>query len=134
MWALITGLHLCSADRARMLSNYVLNWKTVVSGRHANIQRKAETPVTHFHLGSMVISCYGGMESQSNQAPVGATSTSTSVNSGGFIMMNAVNIGRMSHLPIDFQLRPNGKYVESSTHGITVIFIRIDDFANGALM
>lgn len=53
-------------------------------------------------LSSIVISCYEGMESQSNQAPLGITLTSTPVNSGGFILINAANIGRMSTLPIDF--------------------------------
>lgn len=58
----------------------------------------------------MVISCYEGMESQSNQAPVGMTLTSTSANSRAFIMMNAANIQRMGPLVIDFQQQPNGKY------------------------
>lgn len=57
----------------------------------------------------MVIICYEGMESQSNQAPMGMTLTSTPVNSGAFIMMNAANIERMSLLRIDFQLWSEGK-------------------------
>lgn len=88
------------------------------SGRHTNTlahtcsECAGETVahITHFLFCSMVISCYEGIESQSNQAPMGMTLTSTPINSGAFIMMNAANIERMSHLAIDFKLWPNGKY------------------------
>lgn len=75
--------------------------------RRTNTQRHAEETaahITHFLLCNMVISCYEGMESQSNHAPMGMTLTSTPVNSGAFIMMNAANIEGMSPLLIDFQL------------------------------
>lgn len=88
-----------------------VKWKL----KNKNVDRCRHTEVTgahatHFLLCNMVISRYEGMESQSNQAPVGMPSTSTPANSGAFIMMNAANIQRMGPLVIDFQQQPNGKY------------------------
>lgn len=51
-------------------------------------------------------------------------------------MMNAANIERMRPLPIDFQLRSEGKYdhPRANAHEITVVFTSMDHMANGALM
>lgn len=83
----------------------------------------------------MVIRVYEGMESQSNQAPVGMTLTSTPINSGSFIMMNAANIERTSYPTIDFQLCVQWEIrLPKTAHGIMVIPISIDHVANSPLM
>lgn len=88
----------------------LLGWPSLDAATFSVHLRKKKKKIGHFLLCNVVISCYAGVKSQSNQAPVGMTLTSTPVNSGGFIMMNAANIERMSPLPIDFQLCSSGKY------------------------
>lgn len=70
--------------------------------------------ITHFLLCNTVICCYEGMKSESHQAPLGMTLTSTLVNNGGFIMMNVANMKRMSPLLIDFQLCLENMIIEDS--------------------
>lgn len=89
--------------------------------------------IAYFLLCNMVISCYGGTESQSNHAAVGLTSTSTSINSGTFIMMNIANIQRVSLFLLISNSFPLGNMI-IHRHGIIVIFISIDYLDNGALM
>ena len=58
----------------------------------------------------MLISGYQGMESQSNQAPVRMTLTSTPVYSEAFIVINAANMEKTAPFLLISQQLSFGKY------------------------